>query len=218
MRPVETILDEEEKEIMLQTVSKHGGNISYKLNSDGSKSPYELNINYLDALTDPNLQDMKQRVDKFMAAQSILLSVVGVPGIYIHSLLGSQNWYEGVVQSGIYRRINREKLDFDRICKELEDVENIRNMVFSRFSKLIKLRRQQSAFAPQSAQNMLFLDNRAFALIRQSKENERILAIVNVSSEEYSIQEAYKGVDIINDEMIDGGIKMLPYQTRWIKL
>jgi glucosylglycerate phosphorylase len=218
MRPVENILDEEEKEIMLQTVSKHGGNISYKLNSDGSKSPYELNINYLDALTDPNLQDMKQRVDKFMAAQSILLSVVGVPGIYIHSLLGSQNWYEGVVQSGIYRRINREKLDFDRICKELEDVENIRNMVFSRFSKLIKLRRQQSAFAPQSAQNMLFLDNRAFALIRQSKENERILAIVNVSSEEYSIQEAYKGVDIINDEMIDGGIKMLPYQTRWIRL
>lgn len=218
MRPVENILDEQEKEIMLQAVVKHGGNISYKQNRDGSKSPYELNINYLDALTDPDSPDMQQRVNKFLAAQCILLSVIGVPGIYIHSLLGSQNWYEGVIQSGIYRRINREQLCYDRICEDLEDEENIRNRVFSRFSKLIKLRRQQSSFAPKSPQQILLLDHRVFVLIRGTEEDERILAIVNVSAEEYSLQLAYKGFDIINDEITDGCIKMLPYQTRWIKL
>jgi sucrose phosphorylase len=144
--------------------------------------------------------------------------MVGVPGIYIHSLLGSQNWYEGVLQSGIYRRINRERLDYDTICKELEDAENIRNMVFSRFSKLIKLRGQQSSFSPRSSQQTLLLDNRAFSLIRHGEDDERILAIVNVSSEEYNVQLAYKGIDIINDEMIDGCTNMLPYQARWIKL
>jgi glucosylglycerate phosphorylase len=217
MRPVEGILDEQEKEIMLQSVVKHGGNISYKQNSNGSKSPYELNINYLDALTDPGSPDMQQRVDKFIAAQCILLSVVGVPGIYIHSLLGSQNWYEGVTQSGINRRINREKLDYDNICKELEEVGNIRNLVFSRFSKLIKLRSKQSAFAPKSVQCVIILDHRAFALVRHANKDERILAIINVSHEEYSLQLAYKGLDIINSEIVDGCIKMLPYQTRWIK-
>jgi glucosylglycerate phosphorylase len=218
MRPVEDILNEQEKEIMLQSVVKHGGNISYKQNSNGSKSPYELNINYLDALTDPVSPDMQQRVDKFIAAQCILLSVVGVPGIYIHSLLGSQNWYEGVKQSGISRRINREKLDYDNICKELEEVGNIRNLVFSRFSKLIKLRSQQSAFAPKSEQCIMLLDHRAFALIRHANEDERILAIVNVSPEVYSLQLAYKGIDIINDEIVNGCINMFPYQIRWIKL
>jgi glucosylglycerate phosphorylase len=218
MRPVEDILKEQEKEIMLQSVVKHGGNISYKQNSNGSKSPYELNINYLDALTDPVSPDMQQRVDKFIAAQCILLSVVGVPGIYIHSLLGSQNWYEGVKQSGISRRINREKLDYDNICKELEEAGNIRNLVFSRFSKLIKLRSQQSAFAPKSEQCIMLLDHRAFALIRHANEDERILAIVNVSPEVYSLQLAYKGIDIINDEIVNGCINMFPYQIRWIKL
>ncbi|MDF2531346.1 MAG: hypothetical protein K0Q65_927, partial [Clostridia bacterium] len=134
------------------------------------------------------------------------------------SLLGSQNWYEGVVQSGIFRRINREKLDYDNLCKELEDVGNIRNMVLSRFTKLIKLRRQQPAFAPKSAQQILLLDHRAFALIRYNKEDEQILIIVNVSAEEYGLQLSYKGLDIINDETIEGCTKMLPYQTRWIKL
>jgi glucosylglycerate phosphorylase len=218
MRPVEDILNEQEKEIMLQSVVKHGGNISYKQNSNGSKSPYELNINYLDALTDHVSPDMQQRVDKFIAAQCILLSVVGVPGIYIHSLLGSQNWYEGVKQSGISRRINREKLDYDNICKELEEAGNIRNLVFSRFSKLIKLRSQQSAFAPKSEQCIMLLDHRAFALIRHANEDERILAIVNVSPEVYSLQLAYKGIDIINDEIVNGCINMFPYQIRWIKL
>jgi sucrose phosphorylase len=217
MRPVENILDEQEKRIMLQSVIKHGGRISYKQNSDGSKSPYELNINYMDALTDPSSPDIQERVDKFLAAQSILLSMVGVPGIYIHSLLGSQNWYEGVVQSGIFRRINREKLDYDNLCRELEDEGNTRNMVLGRFSKLINLRRQHSAFAPRSSQQTLFLDQRAFVIVRYAKD-EQILAIINVSSEEYSLHLSYKGFDIIHEETIDGYIKMLPYQIRWIKL
>jgi sucrose phosphorylase len=219
MRPVENILEQHEKDIMLQAVTKHGGNISYKFNSDGSKSPYELNINYMDALTDPRSPNVQERVNRFIAAQSILLSVVGVPGIYLHSMFGSQNWYEGVAESGIYRRINREKLDYNKTCQELESKDSIRNMVFSRFSELIKLRRKQSAFSPNADQQVMLLDERAFAFIRHNKaSNERILVIINVSSEEYSIKLTHEGVDIISNEAICSSTIMLPYQTRWIKL
>jgi glucosylglycerate phosphorylase len=204
---------------MVETVIKHGGRVSFKSNSDGSKSPYELNISYMDALTDPSTADNKKRADKFLAAQAILLSVAGVPGIYVHSLLGSQNWYEGVEQSGINRRINREKLNYERLCKELEDSENIRSMVFAGLSKLIRLRRQQSAFSPDASQKVLLLDERAFSFIRHNNSaDEKILVIVNVSDQEYDIEHDYCGIDIISKEEVShSSIHMMPYQTRWIR-
>jgi sucrose phosphorylase len=219
VRPAEGILTADERNLMVETVIKHGGRVSLKSESDGSKSPYELNINYMDALTDPSSKDKKKRTDKFLAAQSILLSVTGVPGIYIHSLLGSQNWYEGAEESGINRRINRKKLDYGRLCQELEDSSNIRSMVFKGFSKLINLRRQQSAFSPDASQKVLFLDDRAFSFIRHNNvTGERILVIVNVSSSELDMKYDCCGTDIISGEEISqGSIPMIPYQTRWIK-
>ena len=68
-----------------------------------------MNINYCDALTSPEAPD-NERIARFLAAQAILLSLQGVPGIYYHSLLGSRNWLRGVEESGINRRINRGKI------------------------------------------------------------------------------------------------------------
>lgn len=219
VRPTEGILAVDERNLMVETVIKHGGRVSFKSDSDGRKSPYELNINYMDALTDPSSKDNKMRADKFLAAHSILLSVTGVPGIYIHSLLGSQNWYEGVEQSGINRRINREKLNYIELSQELEDSGNIRSMVFKGFSRLIRLRRQQSAFSPDASQKVLFLDERVFSFIRHNDvTGERILVIVNVSSYEFIIKCDCCGTDIISgEELSQGSITMIPYQTRWIK-
>ncbi len=219
MRPTEGILTEHEKQMMVDTVIRHGGRINYKFNCDGTKSPYELNINYMDALTDPQSPDMKERVGKFVAAQAILLSVAGVPGIYMHSLIGSQNWYAGVEESGINRRINREKLDYDQVSTELEAEGSLRNQVFDRLSQLIRLRRQQSAFSPAAAQQVVRLDERAFAFIRHNRDTgEKMLTAVNVSGETYDIPAAVKGFDLVNNEAVDiGNVKMLPYQVRWIK-
>jgi glucosylglycerate phosphorylase len=220
MRPTDGILSEEEKDFMLQAGIKHGGRISYKINSDSSKSPYELNINYMDALTDPNSSSNEVRVKRFIAAQGILLSVIGVPGIYIHSLLGSQNWYQGVEESGINRRINREKLDFEKVCSELEDENSFRSMVFSRFSNLIRLRRNESAFSSSAPQQVLFLDERAFTFIRHNVDtNEKIFVAIDVSGQEYQIKSQYEGIDIVSGEKILAyDMLMLPYSIRWIKI
>ena len=68
-----------------------------------------------------------------MAAQSILLSMAGVPGIYIHSLLGSSNDIEGLASLGYNRAINREKLDFDKLVAALTDSDTQRYQVLNRF-------------------------------------------------------------------------------------
>ncbi len=218
LRPVEGILSDDEVQMMVNTVINHGGKISYRFNSDGSQSPYELNITYMDALTDPKSKNMQERVNKFIAAHAILLSLRGVPGIYIHSLLGSQNWYEGVIESGINRRINREKLNYKLVCREIEQSNTLRNLVFNELSKLIKIRRRHPAFSPNASQKVVFLDGRIFSFIRYNdRSNEKILVLVNVSSEKVSIPNDFRGIDIISDEKIyNEFIEMLPYQARWI--
>ncbi len=89
MRPVEGILNKEQVDHLLSVVQTNGGRVSYKDNGDGTQSPYELNINYFDAIRDANSDD-QTNLDRFMAAQSILISMAGVPGIYVHSLLGRE--------------------------------------------------------------------------------------------------------------------------------
>jgi glucosylglycerate phosphorylase len=216
MRPTEGILSEEEKQLMINKTIEHGGYVSYKDNGDGTQSPYELNITYLDALTHPNEPD-EIRIKRFLAAHTILLSVVGVPGIYIHSLLGSRNYRKGVEESGIYRRINREKLDKETLYSELES-NTLRKEIFSGLSELIKLRRKESAFSPQAKQEVLFLDNRVFSILRRNvTTGEQILVLVNVSDEKVSLLMEYSGFDIISKKVVNNNVILQPYEIMWIK-
>lgn len=217
MRPTEGILTDNEKQFMVDKTIEHGGLVSYKDNGDGTKSPYELNINYLNALTHPDeMEDIKVR--RFLAAQSILLSVVGVPGIYIHSLLGSENDYKGVKESGINRRINREKLNKSTLVEELKR-DTLRAKVFNNLSQLIKLRRNQTAFHPNAKQEVLFLDDRVFSIIRSNEvTGDKILVLINVSDEKVLLKSDFEGEDIIHNQYFTSSIEILPNQTRWIKL
>ena len=169
VRPVEGILNEEEKKVLLDNTLKNGGVISYKNNSDGSKSPYELNINYQDALASPDESD-EIRINKFLAAETILLSMQGLPGIYVHSLIGSRNDYYGKETSGIPRRINREKININYLEKELNNSTN-RKKIFDEILRRLKIRGEHKEFAPDSKQKILSLDKRVFALERISKNN-----------------------------------------------
>ena len=217
MRPTEGILEEEERDLMLKTTIEHGGLISYKDNGNGTKCPYELNINYLDALTDSK-EDDTTRVNRFLAAHGILLSLVGVPGIYIHSLLGSRNYYKGVQESGIYRRINREKLEKNILFAELE-TNTIRRNIFYGLSRLISIRKKQSAFSPRATQNALFLDSRVFSVLRTNEDTgDQILAMINVCGETVLINTAYSGYELISNRRLENQFVLQPYQIMWVKI
>ncbi|AUD62908.1 hypothetical protein BK010_04655 [Tenericutes bacterium MO-XQ] len=218
MRPVEDILNHEEKQMLVNHVTVNGGKISYKNNKDGSTTPYELNISYQDAVS--KLGDtQKVRISKFLGAQVILLSMIGIPGIYIHSLLGSRNDYEGLESSKINRRINREKLNYDLLAKEIKDSKSTRYQVFNQYLDLIDIRKQHKAFSPFSSQEVLSLDHRVFSLIRSDeKTSERILVLVNVSDQEIKLDTLYQGKDLVHQEHIKDTIILKPYQYRWILL
>ncbi|NWF63140.1 MAG: sugar phosphorylase, partial [Chloroflexi bacterium] len=89
LNPARGILSDAEIDLLVNKTLEHGGLISYKQDADGAQSPYEMNINYFDALSNPSVDEpLELQVSRFIAAQAIMLSIIGVPGIYFHSLFG----------------------------------------------------------------------------------------------------------------------------------
>ncbi|MBP7828222.1 MAG: sugar phosphorylase [Verrucomicrobia bacterium] len=185
LNPARGILSDAEVDALVARTLAHGGLISYKNMPDGSRLPYEMNINYLDALSNPAANEPTElAARKFLTAQAVLLSLQGVPGIYFHSLFGSRGDRAGAAASGIARRINREKLNRDRLETELAEPASLRTQVFRGYRERLKFRRAHAAFAPASPQHVLSLDPRIFAILRETPDgNDRVLCLHNVSGE-----------------------------------
>ncbi len=180
VRPLEGILPPEAIEAMVMAIKQNGGLVSYKANPDGSRSPYELNITYVDAMRRPGKAKDLLHAKRFLASQAIQLCLPGVPAVYIHSVLGSRNYYEGVENSGQARRINRQKLDLDRLQSELHDGTTLRSQVFSSYLKMLALRRRQPAFNPQAAMDVYDKGRQVF-VCRRSCRQQTLWCLVNVS-------------------------------------
>jgi glucosylglycerate phosphorylase len=156
LNPARGILSSADIDSLTERTLTHGGLISHKQNADGSTSPYEMNINYFDALSNPSSDEpLDLQVDRFMAAQAIMLTILGIPGIYFHSLFGSRNWKEGVNITKHNRTINRQKLERDELEEQLADANSLRSKVFTRYRKLLAARSSASAFDPHGGQKVL---------------------------------------------------------------
>ncbi len=185
--PARGLIPDEDLQALCRKVEDLGGYVSYKTNADGSHSPYELNINFLDALTDPEHPNEPVSVlaDRFLASQSIMLALRGVPGIYYHSLIGSRSWAEGVAKTGRKRTINREKLRKSDLLRELGDRQGLRYQVFSGYLEMLNIRRKLPAFSPRGRQEILDMDSPLFSLVRTSPDGtQRVLCITNVTGED----------------------------------
>lgn len=215
MRPVEDILNEDERKLMAAEVLKRGGKVSLRSLPDGSLVPYELNINYLDAVAGDE-KEQELMVRKFMGSQCILLSVMGVPGIYYHSLLGSRNCYRDLEESGINRRINREKLDAALLKNELHDIKSLRYQVLNAYRRMLVIRRREKAFDPHSPQKTVRLNDRVFSILRGEGE-DAVLVLINTSKESVTVETGFEGSDLISGKRIGTRVQLKAYDYLWIK-
>lgn len=217
VRPLEGILSTGQMKTLLHQVNKNGGQVSYKQNSDGSKSPYELNITYVDALSRGDKWD----AERFLASQAIQLVLPGVPGVYIHSILGSRNWYEGVRQTGRARTINRNKLDLGTVKGQLEDPESFRSQIFFPYGQMLKTRRSQPALHPNGGFEILRLDPRVFA-IKRWHGGQTIFALTNVTDADVAVSlkshgRVGKGLDLLSGQSMDFTTQtLMPFQSVWL--
>jgi sucrose phosphorylase len=230
LNPARGILKDEEINGLVTQTLRRGGLVSYKQNTDGSQSPYELNINYFDALSVPESgESLETQVNRFIAAQAIMLSIIGLPGIYFHSLFGSRGWPEGVQLTGRNRSINRQKIDRNEIERELADRSSLRSQVFDRYSQLLRARSNSPAFDPHSTQRVIECGQAIFAVQRTSAEmDQHVIGVINVSAQAQiarlelsKVFDLKAGVliDLISSQKFDihsDTIALQPYEVLWL--
>ena len=190
--PAKGLLNQDQIQALVDRTCAHGGLVSDKTNPDGTKSVYELNISLYDALNDPRQPQPEVDIPRFLTSQFILLSLAGVPGIYMHSLFGTRNCLACLEETGRARSINREKFEREAMEETLADSIARETRIFSGYTKLLRIRKTHPAFHPFGGQRVLELDSRVFAVLRSAPDQkEHILCLANISDEPVSL-----GIDI----------------------
>lgn len=227
MRPIDGLLTLAERSRLLDTLTGFGGKISLRTGPDGEAHPYEVNISLIDALagTEAGVDDLQ--LDRFVCAHAIMLALEGIPGIYIHSMLGTSNDNEGMARTGQYRSINRRTWELDEISSLLKDPDSVPATILQRLSRLIQLRREQPAFHPNAVQFTLQLGLETFGIWRQSANRRQdIFSISNITREHQSVElmninlvstdnwwDLISGDAITDDQAL---LELAPYQTVWL--
>ncbi|CUH66684.1 Sucrose phosphorylase [Thalassovita gelatinovora] len=227
MRPAEGLLEAEEQARVIEKVRDFGGQVSMRALPGGGEAPYELNITWYDAMKGTFSGTDQWQFDRFMASQTLIMALEGIPAIYVQALLGAPNDTEGVEKSGQNRAINRHRWDYADLNARLDDPESTQSRVLHELLRRMSVRRRQKAFHPNATQFTLQIDERLFGLWRQSLERDQsIFALHNVSADSLVISpqainliDGADWVDLLSGEKIDHAsteISFAPYQCRWI--
>ncbi len=218
LNPLRGILPESEILSLVEKLQQEGALVNWKNNPDGTRSPYEINVTYLDALSAKESED-NERIARFILAHAVLLSFPGVPAVYIQSILGSRNDYDGVERLGYNRAINRKKYRAGEIDAELEDNKSLRHSIYHRLTQLITIRRTEKAFHPDSQTIFETSGTHVFKIIRTADNGERITALFNFSNYQQNIHSDIEtGRELIAGEDIRSTtLSLNPWQVMWIK-
>ncbi|MBW1641886.1 MAG: alpha-glucosidase C-terminal domain-containing protein, partial [Deltaproteobacteria bacterium] len=134
---------------------------------------------------------------------------------------GSRNWQEGVKHTKQLRTINREKLSIDDVKKELNDPNSFRSRIFYPYLELIKTRKEQNAFHPNSNFKILDINEKVFA-IKRFCDDQTIYALTNVTSKcvrvslkenvtHPQLKDLVTGIQVSTNDM-----ELKPYQYMWL--
>ncbi len=226
------ILGSEESELIERQAVEHGGLISYKDTGDGTRSPYEVDITWWSALNkDDGKEDIDFQIKRFLASRSIALVLMGIPGVYLHGLLGSKNDTEAVMEGGSARSINRKTVNKNALVEALSDRNSTTYKISSNYGAMIKKRINEKAFHPNAAQKVLKISDSVFSLLRISADGkDKILCITNVTDKSQHIDFDMKTAGLNTSSWFDilsgytlstpeGEISfhINPYDVLWLK-
>lgn len=228
LRPLDGLISEEERDKLVETMNDFGGRVTYRRDVGGKDKAYEVNIALFSALkgTMENTDDGLQ-LERYICAHAIMFALEGIPAIYIHSLFGTENDYQRVEHTGRARSINRHIWKEEELQQALNNTEGHHRAVFAQLLALLKIRRKQPAFHPNTTQFVLHLGTKVFAFWRQSfNRNQSIFCLNNISNQEQIINlsdinliSTDKWVDLITQTAytnLGGQIILAPYQSVWL--
>lgn len=183
LNPARGILAPADIDALVRLTHDAGGFVSQRALPDGSQRPYELNINYLDALSPPPAREPDRvAIRKLATAHAMAFSLPGMPALYFHSLFGSRGDRAGALASGIPRRINRQKLPRQTLQEELDRPDSLRTRAYQTLARWLRLRKASPAFAPAAPFRIHDRDPRVFVVERHDPASgHAVLCLHNVA-------------------------------------
>lgn len=195
VRALEGLLPPHELDILLELMHRFGGYVSMKTNSDGSDSPYEINITYYDAMKGTRRGADAWQVERFLCSQNLMLALQGIPGVYFHTLTATLNDHGGVERSGHLRSINRRRWPKEELDELIDSRSTPTREAFTSLKRRLNIRANEPCFHPEAAQRVLDTPPGIFAIERGPLANgRRLLAIYNISDIRQPLE-----VDELND-------------------
>ncbi len=227
LRPAEGLLDDTEINTLVNTVKAFGGRISSRTGDAGEQKPYEMNISLYDALQGTVDGKDEWNLQRFICAHAIMFALEGIPGIYIHSMLGTTNDYNKLEKTQHNRSINRHSWDLEKLDLALQDPTLHHKTVLSSLQSLLNIRINQPAFHPNATQFTLHLGLQLFGFWRQSQDRKQsIFCISNITNQAMSLplselnlivtESWYELISNTEITELTETIELQPYETVWI--
>ncbi|MDJ0576326.1 MAG: alpha-amylase family glycosyl hydrolase [Xenococcaceae cyanobacterium MO_234.B1] len=182
---VKNILSPKEINYLISRAREHGAFVSYRTGENGQEEPYEINTTWFSALNLNNsYEDLTVQIKRFVASRSIALVLKGVPGIYLHGLIGSTNDVDTVIKTKFKRDINRQVIPVTSLSEELKLPNSKLSRLTECFGKLLEIRVRQRAFHPQGDQQILTLSSQCLVVLRVAPNcEEHLLTVTNVTNQ-----------------------------------
>jgi sucrose phosphorylase len=229
--PVKNIISEDDTTFLANKAIEYGGLVSHRDAGNGKKSPYELNITWFNALNaEDSPDDDETQVNRFVASRAIALVLMGVPGIYLPSLVGGRNDQEGMRQTGEARSINRGIIDERLLIERLGDASSPFHKIAKKYFHLLEQRTGTPAFHPNSRQQIVRGNDAVFCVLRETPDkSQRVLALINVTAKEQETCFPCKEIgpqvpswmDLLSEENFSTAeatlrVTLKPYQILWL--
>ncbi|MEM7562454.1 MAG: sugar phosphorylase [Pseudomonadota bacterium] len=226
LRPAEGLLMEDDIDALIGCLRAFGGRVSWRAES-GKDRPYEINIALFDACRGTIHGEDQWRDARYILAHTIMLSLEGIPAIYIHSLLATPNDTDRADSTGNNRAINRHKWNEEKLNDLLSQQSTPQFKTLLAIKNLLERRSQQPAFHPNATQFTLHLGEKIFGFWRQSSDRlQSIFCIFNMTREtqefhlgSINLIETDNWYDILSGEPlknISEVLSLAPYQGFWI--
>ena len=228
LRPVEGLLSEGELDSMIDRLQENGALLSWREHADGTRTVYEVNVSLFDAFKHI-AEAVDLTLERMILAHAILLGLEGVPAIYLHSFLATNNDLSRVENTGHNRAINRHQWALDELTGLLNDAKSQHARCLQAIKQLIDTRQGQPAFHPNATQFTLNCGRSIFGFWRQSPDRaQSIFCLYNVTPTSTTIAAASLNLvgsdswrDLISGDTVDlfsedPCIELAPYQAVWL--
>jgi glucosylglycerate phosphorylase len=194
---VKNILKKEEIDRVIRKAKEHGAFVSYKSGKNG-KEPYEINSTWWSAINiDNSGEETAFQVKRYVASRSIALVLRGVPGIYLHGLIGSSNDIDSVLETKSKRDINRRVIHERELLADLENPESRLSHIKRQLLRILEIRVKFRAFHPNADQKVLMASPNVFTLLRISPDaKQHILTMTNVANRVIEIEIPLKDLGV----------------------